>query len=333
MILIGALGYMIIDGFSLDDAIYQAGITFTTVGFGEIAPISKAGRIFTLTLIILGFGVFSFSIGILVEVLNKGDFVRILKERQMLYKIARLKNHYVICYHNEYTKELTKQFRENHIPFVVVAPNKDLAKIAQENRYIHFVQEEPHTETALLKSSLSSAKGLITLSENLADNIAQIATTRLFEKEIGLKTPYFIMSHASNQSDMEKLKKLGANSVVSATKLMAQRISAMSVRPDMENMLENILYRRDIPLDMEEIDVPENSWLRFKKIKEAHIRDIANVSIIGIKDTNGKFTPMPRGETLISGKSKLLVIGTGEGIKKTKNIVKSKYMPQELKYV
>jgi len=333
MIMIGALGYIIIDDFSLDDAIYQAGITFTTVGFGEIAPISKAGRIFTITLIILGFGVFSFSIGILVEVLNKGDFVRILKERQMLYKIARLKNHYVICYHNEYTKELTQQFRENHIPFVVVAPDKNLAEIAQKNRYVHFVQEEPHTETALLKSGLSSAKGLITLSENLADNIAQIATTRLFEKEIGLKKPYFIMSHANNQNDMEKLKKLGANSVVSATKLMAQRISAMSVRPDMENMLENILYRRDIPLDMEEIVVPENSWLRFKKIKEAHIREVVNVSIVGIKDTHGKFTPMPKGDTLISGNSKLLVIGTGEGIKNTKTIVRSKYKPQELKYV
>jgi len=333
MIMIGALGYMLIDDFSLDDAIYQAGITFTTVGFGEIAPISKAGRIFTLTLIILGFGVFSFSIGILIEVLNKGDFIRILKERQMLYKIARLKNHFVICYQNEYTLELTKQFRDTHIPFVVVAPNDNLSNIAQENRYPYFVQEEPHTQTALLKSCLSSAKGLITLSDNLADNIAQIATTRLYEKEIGLKKPYFIMSQATNQGDMEKLKKLGANSVVSATKLMAQRISAMSVRPDMENMLENILYRRDIPLDMEEIIVPEYSWLRFKKIKEAHIREILNVSIVGIEDKNGKFVPMPKGDTLISGESKLYVIGTGEGIKNTKTIVGSRYKPQEVKYV
>jgi len=333
MILIGALGYIIIDDFSLDDAIYQAGITFTTVGFGEIAPISKAGRIFTLTLIILGFGVFSFSIGILVEVLNKGDFIRILKERQMLYKIARLKNHFVICYHNEYTIELTKQFRDSHIPFVVVSPNSDLPRIAQKNRYPYFVQEEPHTQTALLKSCLSSAKGLITLSENLADNIAMIATTRLYEKEIALKKPYFIMSQATNLGDMEKLKKLGADSVVSATKLMAQRISAMSVRPDMENMLENILYRRDIPLDMEEIKIPAHSWLRFKKIKEAHIREILNVSIVGIEDKNGKFIPMPRGDTLITGESKLLVIGTGEGIKNTKNMLNSRYKPQEVKYV
>ena len=333
MILIGALGYMIIDDFSLDDAIYQAGITFTTVGFGEIAPISKAGRIFTLALIILGFGVFSFSVGLLVEVLNKGDFVRILKERQMLYNIARLKNHYVICYHNEYTIELTKQFKNAHIPFVVVAPDKNLVSIAKEYKYPYFVQEEPYSEVALLKTGLSSAKGLITLSKNLADNIAQIVTVRLYEKEIGLKNPYLIMSQAANQNDIEKLKKLGANSVVSASKLMAQRISAMSVRPDMENMLENILYRRDIPIDMEEITVPRHSWLRFKKIKEAHIREIVNVSIVGLEDTNGKFIPMPRGDTLISGDTKLFVVGTGEGIRNTKNIINSRYKPQELKYV
>ncbi len=331
--LFGTLGYVIIDDFSLSDAIYQSVITFTTVGFGEIAPISEKGRMFTMMLIILGFGIFSFSIGILVEVLNKGELLKIIKERQMLYKIARLKNHFVLCYHNEYTKELSKQFRENHVPFVVVAPNDNLEQIAKEYKYPYFIQEEPHTEVALLKAGLSSAKGLITLSENLADNIAQIATTRLFEEEIGKKKPYFIMSHANKESDIEKLKKLGADSVVSATKLMAQRISAMSVRPDMENMLENILYRRDIPIDMEEIEVPEYSWLRFKKLKEAHLRDITNVSIVGIKDKNGKFTPMPKGETLIGSNSKLLVIGTGEGIRKTKQIIKSKYKPEELKYV
>ena len=333
MIMLGALGYIIIDDFSLSDAIYQAGITFTTVGFGEIAPISEGGRIFTITLIILGFGVFSFSIGILVEVLNKGNFVRIFKERQMLYKIARLKNHFVICYHNEYTIELSKQFRENHIPFVVIAPDENLDKIAEKYKYPHFVQEEPHTEVALLKSGLSSAKGLITLSVNLADNIAQIATTRLFEKELGLKKPYFVMSQANNVNDINKLKKLGADSVVSATKLMAQRISSMSVRPDMENMLENILYRRDIPIDMEEVEIPETSWLRYKKIREAHIREMTNVSIVGMEEANGRFTPMPKGDTLIMSSSKLLLIGTGKGIRDAKNIIKNRYKPEELKYV
>jgi voltage-gated potassium channel len=332
MIMVGTLGYVIIDNFSLLNALYQAGITFTTVGFGEIAPISPAGRLFTITLIILGFGVFSFSIGILVEVLNKGTLVKILKERQMLYKIARLKNHFVICHHNDITIELSKQFRENHVPFVVVSPNKNLEELAQIHKYPYFIQEDPHTEVALLKSYLSSARGLITLSENTADNIAQIASTRLYENELG-RRPYFIMASANNEKDILKLKKLGADRVISATKLMAERISSMSLRPDMENMLEKLLFRKDAPIDMEEVEVPEHSWLRFKKLKETRLRDIANVSIVGIRDSKGKFIPMPKGDTLIGTGSKLLVIGTGESIRATKILVRKKYKPEELKYV
>jgi len=331
--MIGTLGYVIIDGFTLLDAVYQAGITFTTVGFGEISPISPAGRIFTITLIILGFGVFSMSIGILVEVLNKGQLVNIIKERQMLYKIARLKNHFVICHHNEITIELSKQFRENHIPFVVIDPREDIAKIALQYKYPYFIQEDPHTEVALQKSFLSSAKGLITLSENTADNIAQIASTRLYEKEIGLKRPYYIITSATSDNDMVKLKKLGADRVISAIKLMAERLRAMSLRPDMVNMLESLLYRKDAPIDMEEIRIPDHSWMRFKKLKEARLRDITNVSIVGIKDSNDIFIPMPKGDVLVGTGSKLLVIGTAESIRATKRIIRKKQKPEELRYV
>jgi voltage-gated potassium channel len=329
----GTLGYIFIDGMSLSDAIYQTGITFTTVGFGEIAPISELGRLFTVTLIIVGFGVFSFSTGVLVQVINKGDLIRIIKERSMLYRIARLKNHFVICYHNEFTVQLAKQFRENHIPFVVIDPDENLAQIAQDNKYPYYIQAEPHTQIALLKSHFSSARGMITLSENIADNIAQIASARLYEKELGRRRPYFIMANADNEVDTEKLKKLGADAVVSPTKLVAQRLSAMSLRPDMENMIETFLYKKTGAIDMEEITVPDHSWMRFKKIKEAHLRDITNVSIVGIRDSKGKFIPMPKGHTLIGTGSKLLVIGTGEGIHATKRIVRKKEKPEELKYV
>jgi voltage-gated potassium channel len=141
------------------------------------------------------------------------------------------------------------------------------------------------------------------------------------------------MANADNEVDTEKLKKLGADAIVSPTKLVAQRLSAMSLRPDMENMIETFLYRKTGAIDMEEITVPDHSWMRFKKIKEAHLRDITNVSIVGIRDSKGKFIPMPKGDTLIGTGSKLLVIGTAEGIHSTKRIVRKKEKPEELKYV
>jgi len=333
MMLFGTIGYIIIDDFPLMDAIYQTGITFTTVGYGEIKPISDAGRIFTITLIILGFGVFSFAVGILVEVLNRGELVNVLKERSMLYNIARLKNHYVICNHNEFTIQLTKQFRENHIPFVVVDSNPNLEEEAKKYNYPYFINEEPHTETAILKSHLSSAKGVITLSDNIADNIAVIASVRLYEKEIKRRRPYFILTNASTISDMEKLKKLGADSVVSPTKLMAQRMSAISQRPEMENILEQFLYKKDTPLDIEDVKVPSFSWMLFKKIKDIELPKYVKVYIVGIKEEGDKFVPMPSGDYIVTKGSRLMLIGSSESIRMARKVIRKKERPKEIAFV
>jgi voltage-gated potassium channel len=333
VMLTGTIGYMLIDGFPLMDAIYQTGITFTTVGFGEIRPISDMGRIFTITLIIFGFVVFSIAIGIIAEVVKKGEFQKTAKERKMLYEIARLKHHFVVCYHNEFTIEVTKQLRANHIPFVVVDPREDMEEIAKKYHYPYFVTAEPHTEEGILKSHLSSAKGVITLAVNVADNIATIASARLYESEIHRGKKFLIIANARSNEDDQKLLKLGADKVVTATKLMAQRINAMAARPDMENLLQEFLYKKDTPLDMEEAKVFKTSWIALKKIKTARFRDIANVTVIGIRQKDGRFIPMPKGDTIIMPQSKLLLIGTGEGIAKAKKIMRKKEKPEELKYV
>ena len=326
----GTFGYIIIDDMSLFDALYQTGITFTTVGFGEMATISDLGRLFTIGLIIFGFLVFSVAIGIIVDVLNRGDLLEIIKERRMLYDVARLKQHFVICYHNEFTIQVTKQLRESHIPFVVIDPRENLEEIALKYNYPYFVQAEAHTEEAILKSHLSSAKGIITLADNIADNIATIASVRLYEKEIKRRRPFLIISNAPTLSDETKLLKLGADKVVTPTNIMAQRINAMAIRPDMENLLQEFLYKQDTPLDMEEARITKTSWLTLKKIKDASFREVANVTIIGLRHKSGEFVPMPKGDTTITAGSKLLLIGPSEGIKKAKKLIRKTIKPEEM---
>ncbi|HIO95505.1 MAG TPA: potassium channel protein [Campylobacterales bacterium] len=331
--LFGTLGYMLVDDMSLIDALYQTGITFTTVGFGEMAPISDLGRIFTICLIIFGFLIFSVAIGIIVEVLNRGELQSVIKERRMLYDIARLKQHYVICYHNEFTIQVTKYLRESHIPFVVIDPSESLGEIAVKHKYPYYVQAEPHTHEAILKSHLSSAKGIITLANNIADNIATIASVRLYQNEIGRKRSYLIISNAHSTSDEEKLGKLGADKVVTPTSIMAQRINAMAIRPDMENLLQEFLYKHDSSLDMEEARVTKVSWVTLKKIRDVNFREIANVTIIGLRNNDGRFIPMPKGNTIITAGSKLLLIGPSEGIRKAKKIIRKSTQPEEMKHV
>jgi voltage-gated potassium channel len=330
IMMIGTVGYIAIDDFPILDAIYQTGITFTTVGFGEIAPISDAGRFFTITLIIFGFGIFTLSTAILIDTIIKGRLFDLYKERSMLYNIARLRNHFVIFYHNEYTAQLAKQFIENHVPFVVVDPRDDIEQIAKENNYPYYLNEETFTETAFLKSHLSSAKGVISLSKNISENITIIASVRLYEKELSRNNPFLVICNAETQYDIERLKKLGADRVVAPPSLMAKRVSAMAIRPDMENVLEEFLYKKDTPIDMEEIFIDGNSWLLEHKLKDAHLRDRFRVSIIGITEKNGKFVQMPKGSAVIHSGCKLLIVGSQSDISKAKKIINSQYTPKDL---
>lgn len=333
-LLFGTLGYLILEDYDLMQAFFQTSYTFTNTGFGSLGE-REFGTItilFTAILMVCGAGVVTFSVAFIMSVVNNGTLIRLIKEQKMVYKIARLQNHYVICYHNEFTIELAQQFLEAHIPFVVVDNSKDFEAQAQKHKYPYYIIDDPHTHIAMLKSHLSSAKGIVSFSKNAADNITMVVSARLFEEDLGRK-PYYIIASANSQEESKKLKKLGCDSVISASKLMAQRISAMAVRPDMENLLEQFLYRRDTPLDLEEIIVPRYSWLVLKKLKEAHFRDVTNVSVVGLTQKDGTYISMPNGNTIVSSECKLLVIGSSENIRATKRLIMRKQKPREVDYV
>lgn len=333
-LLFGTLGYLVLEDYDLMQAFFQTSYTFTNTGFGSLGE-REFGTItilFTAILMVCGAGVVTFSVAFIMSVVNNGTLIRLIKEQKMVYKIARLQNHYVICYHNEFTIELAQQFLEAHIPFVVVDNSKDFEAQAQKHKYPYYIIDDPHTHIAMLKSHLSSAKGIVSFSKNAADNITMVVSARLFEEELGRK-PYYIIASANSQEESKKLKKLGCDSVISASKLMAQRISAMAVRPDMENLLEQFLYRRDTPLDLEEIIVPRYSWLVLKKLKEAHFRDVTNVSVVGLTQKDGTYISMPNGNTIVSSECKLLVIGSSENIRATKRLIMRKQKPREVDYV
>ncbi len=331
IMMIGTLGYVYIEDYSIMHAIFQSAYTFTTTGFGALneANFSNQGIVFTVCLMLAGFATLTFSVGIVIDVIANGSLLVLLRERKMLYKIARLRKHFVICYHNEYTAQLARQFRENHIPFVVVDPSEDIEQIAKDNNYPYFVKEEPYKEIAFLKSHLSSAKGAISLSKNISDNITLIASVRLYEKELG-RNPFLIISNAETQNEKIRLQKLGADKVVATPSLMAKRVSAMAIRPDMENVLDEFLYKRDTPIDMEEIFVNDDSWVVNREIKDIHLRDRLKVSIIGITEEKGKFIQMPKGTMLINANCKLLLVGSQKGIVRAKRIINLTKKPEDI---
>ncbi|MGD9625481.1 MAG: TrkA family potassium uptake protein [Arcobacter sp.] len=331
VMMIGTLGYVYLEDYSIMHAIFQSAYTLTNTGFGALNESNFRNEtiVFTVCLMLSGFASLIFAVGIVIDVIANGTLRELLKERKMLYKIARLRRHFVIFYHNEYTAQLARQFRDNHIPFVVVDSSDNIEQIAKENHYPYFIKEEPYKELAFLKSHLSSAKGVISLSKNISDNITLIASVRLYEKELG-RNPFLIISNAETQNEKIRLKKLGADKVVATPSLMAKRISAMAIRPDMENVLEEFLYKKDTPIDMEEIYVNEQSWIVDRQLKDLRLRDILKVSVIGITEASGLFIQMPKGTTVIKANCRLLLVGSQKGIARAKRIINLTKQPEDI---
>lgn len=333
-IIFGTIGYLLLEDYDLMQAFFQTTYTFTNTGFGSLNEkhFSTLTIIFTAILMISGAGIVTFSVAFTLSIFNNSNLINLIKEQNMIYNISRLNNHYVICYHNEHTIELSKQFRESQIPFVVVDNTPDFELAARTHKYPYYIIGDPYRQVSMLKAHLSSAKGVVTFSPNIAENIALIASVRLFEKELN-RQPYYVIANANTQEETDKLKKLGCDFVVSASRLLAQRISAMAIRPDMENLLEQFLYKRNTQLDLEEIVVPRYSWLVLRKLKEAHFRDVANISVVGITQKDGKYINMPKGDTVVTSECKMLVIGASEDVKLTKRLIMRNQKPKEVDYV
>ena len=331
LMMIGTLGYVYLENYTIMQGVFQAAYTLTNTGFGALneSNFKNETIIFTVFLMIAGFSGLIFAVGIVIDVFTNGNLRELLRERRMLFKIARLRKHFVLFYHNEYTAQVAKQFRENHIPFVVVDPSDNIEEIAKENGYPYFVKEEPYKEIAFLKSHLSSAKGAISLSKNISDNITLIASVRLYEKELE-RFPFLIISNAETQNEKIRLKKLGADKVVATPSLMAKRVSAMAIRPDMENILDEFLYKKDSPIAMEDIFIKDGAWIIGKSLKELDLRETLKISVIGVTEENGSFTQLPKGDKVINKNSKLLIVGSERGLIRAKRVLNLINQPKEI---
>lgn len=333
-LIIGTLGYLTLEDYTLIEAFFQASYTFTNTGFGALEErrFGTLTIIFTTLLMLVGAAVIAFCVAFVVNVIMGGNLLTIIKEIKMINNIARLKSHYIIFYHNEFSIQLARHFLEVHIPFVVIDPDINFEKEAIKNRYPYYINDDPHKINAILKAHLSSAKGVICLSKNLTENIALIVSVKIYQEELK-RSDYNIISISYSDEDISKLQKLGCNHIISPTNLAAQRISTVILRPGAENIIEKFMNKKENSLVLEEVVVPKYSWLVLKKLKEAHLRNVTKTTVIGIEQKDGKYIAMPGGNVFVTSECKLLIIGTSNHINQTKRLIMKKEKPEELKYV
>ncbi|MEJ5338271.1 MAG: potassium channel family protein [Aquificaceae bacterium] len=315
---VGTLGYMILSGGNFIDSIYMTVITIGTIGFGEIAKGTDTplGRIFTTFLALMGIGVFTTSVTVIIRLFLVGDVLNLIKYIRMLADIEKLREHAIICGYNKTSAWLVEALRKRKVEFVVIDAREEALKYMQLHNIKYFITEEPFKKTALNSAGIERARYLIANMEDEAKNIAVIATARLLVPD---RERLLIYSTAPTDGTAQKLEELGANKVIVPDKLIANRIFSYMLHEAggyVSDLFDRIAYGEEAELEIVELAVQENSPLVGKKLKEIDLRRVYGVTVIGIRRSDGSLDLTVSGDTQIEGGDTLLLLGKPSNIRK-----------------
>lgn len=272
----GVIGYMTIEGMSPIDALYTSVIVLSTVGMGEINAFSPTGRLFTVGLILGGVGLVGYLVSLVATVILEGQFEKILKRGSRNKMIKNLKDHVVICGSGILGKAVMEEFTAGDQPFVVIERNPDLADALQA-KGVMTVEGDATDDDILKSANIHTARGLISCLPTDMDNVFVCLTARNLNRNLQ------IVTKADAESSVGKLRKAGADRVISTKTIGSKRMAAALLEPTVTDFLDTVISSGKLDLKMGEIVIREGSGMIEKDIVTLGIRKNTGCIILAVK--------------------------------------------------
>jgi voltage-gated potassium channel len=308
-ILFGTIGYMTIESFSFLEALYMTVITISTVGFTEVRPLSEGGRIFTIFLILVNLGLFTYFVTLLTRFFSDGEFTKLYKQIKMENSIQQLQQHVIICGFGRNGKESAQILFNNKIPFVVLE-EKNEKETDLEFDVPYFMKGDATKDEVLLEAGINNARALITTLPVDADNLFVVLTAKQLNPNLK------VISRASQDSSVKKLKIAGADNVIMPDKIGGAHMATLVILPDVVEMLSILSTQSTDQFRVAEIQSNKNITLG-----ELDMWSKTNCTILGIKNPGNHYTINPDASYRINPGERLIVMGNDEQIENAKKLL------------
>ncbi len=314
VVLFGILGYVLLEGWPFLDALYMTVITITTVGYGEIGPLSEGGRIFTIVLIFLGIGIMAYFLGVVAQAMVELQVRSIIGRRKLGLKIRSMKNHYIICGYGRIGRIISHELKAQKIPVLVIDNSAD-SRTPLEADEIPYIIDDATNEEVLIEAGIEKARGLVAVVSSDADNVFITLTAR------GINPGLFILSRADDEKVQKKLLRAGADRVVMPYLIGGQKMAQTIIRPAVTDFLEFTVHDKDIELKLEELKVSEASDLNGVTLMDSGIRQEMNIIIVAIRKAGGEMVFNPSSDTRIEAGDILIALGHGHELDRLAQIL------------
>lgn len=311
----GSAGYMLIEGWNLLDALYMTVTTLATVGYGEVHPMSTLGRIYSVILIVLGVAYFLYVGGAVIQFMVEGRVRILLGRRRLDRKLARLKNHYIVCGCGRIGKVICDKLQRENFDLVVIDKNPNLVETFEIMK-VPYISGDAGEESILLKAGLKTSKALIAALATDTDNVFLVLTARQLAPELT------IIARAGSEAAKAKLRAAGATTVEAPYETGAATMAQRIIRPTVTNFLDlAFAAHRHTDIQMEEIPVTAKSPLNGLMLKDSGIRQQYNLIIIAIKKEDDQMLFNPSFEAKLKAGDTVIAVGEPGNLKKLETVL------------
>ncbi|WP_141545747.1 potassium channel family protein [Bacillus wiedmannii] len=313
VVILGTLGFMMIEEISLFQAFWMTMITVLTVGYGDAVLVTQAGKVFALLIIPVGVGIVTYAIGVVAAMIIEGNLFHAVRRKKMDKQIAQLQNHIIVCGCGRVGLQVVHELQEKKIPFVVV--DKDESILEKEK--LLYVHGDATEDQVLHHAGISKAAGLVAIVANDAENVFITLTAR------GLNDAIKIVARAEKPETEDKLKRAGANKVINPSSMAGIHIAKGIANPLTVHYIDTVLYGVEQSFVIEEIAVGKGSILASKSLLESDVRNQFDVTILAIL-RNGNVIHNPTGQEKLQEHDMIIVFGSVEKLGQFEKELQSK---------
>lgn len=306
MLALGTVGFHLIEGWPWLESLYTATQTVTTVGYGDLSPQTRAGRLFAIVFMIAGVGTVLYALTSIVQTVVQSELVAAFGQRRRSREIRRVQNHFIICGAGRVGSRIIRDLQRARRPFVVI--EREQQKVADLlARGEHVIVGDSTLEETLKEAGVERAHALAACLPNDADNVYVVLLSRDLNEQL------HIVARAVEEQAEPKLVRAGANRVVSPTIIGSRRMAEALMKPALADFMDSITAE-NLDLGFDEVELRPNCVYVGHKLKYTNIRSELDVAIIAIRRRHGEMIFNPTGDTILEAGDLLIAIGRAESL-------------------
>jgi voltage-gated potassium channel len=313
--MMGVFGFRYYSGYSWIDSVYMTIITITTVGFGEVTPLSAGEKIFTSVLILSSIFIVGYALKVTTEFVLSESNLGNQREKRVKKHIQALQDHIIVCGFGRNGKQAVQKLTDYNQPFVVIEIDEEIVERESKDGLL-MVRGNADEDATLLEAGIDRASTVICCLPSDADNLFIVLSARQMNPKLK------IISRATEETSYNKLKLAGANNVIMPDKIGGDHMAALVVVPDLVEFLDNLT----VSGEEDSINVEQIAFEKVcdsgqeKAIKELDLRRKTGCSIIGYKSPDGEYIVNPEPSMILRKGSKLILIGRPNQIENLKRV-------------